>query len=418
MSFVSSSARSLLGSEPKVFALSARMAKQAKELLSEPEWKASGFSDLEEYITQSLDSVERLRLKLRASASIGTAIATKYISVVSANKSVVDEDRKIVQEIEALLRRHEESVRNGYSAHLARADNVLLETLERAEMFLDNHVRVSNVFNLSNKKNMERAFEDEVVKGTAKSVQRQVQGVAEWLSDLSSRNLTETTAIFSRRVGERAREIAALHQNNGIDKNSSSLKFSGSALGREAELSGSRERLVTRISEASEELSSDYISEKEGIRVAQKISASVRLGTGLGIGALGSLSLFLVNSASLTPTILLGDPTIPIVSSVLGAVALAVVPQQRRALRAELRGRVAQLRARLRNELRSRLEEQLASHVTGIRSGIEPFSEFSDARYAALEDQVQKLSKSLQQVQRLERKLCEVEISEEKASEE
>jgi len=318
MDFVSSAARSLLGGEAKVFALSARMAKQAKDSLTGPtgpHWGASGFADLEEYITETLDSGERLRLKLKASASVGTALARKYISALSAYRKIVDADRETIREVESLLSRHEESVRKGYRAHFARADNILMEVLERADVFLDTHVRVSNILSLSNKNIMEQTFEEEVVKGTAKSVQRQVQGVAEWLSGMSSRNLTETTAVFSRRVGERAREIAAMHQDIEIDVTKSSLHFSEFAVGRDAERSGSRERLVSRIAEASEEVSSDYVSRKEGIIVAQKIAASIKLSAGLGVGALGSLSIFLLNSPSLAPAILLGNPTIPLAAT-------------------------------------------------------------------------------------------------------
>lgn len=404
MQFVSSSAKTLLGSEPKVFALSARLAKQAKESSSGTNgthWESSGFAPLEEYINETLDSLERLRLKLRASASIGETVAKSYIAVLSGNKAVVDADRKTIRNIEMLLLRHEESVRKGYPGQFARADNVLLEILDRADIFFDTHVRVTNLWNLSNKAAMEQAFEDEVVKGTAKSVQRQVQGLGEWLADMSSRNLTEATAIFSRRAGERAREIAAMNEEKGISAEASSLQFSGFPSGRDIEVSRGRERLITRLTEASEELSSDYVSQRESKRLAEKIANSVRLSAGLGAGALGSFSIFLVNSSSLGFAVLLGDPTIPLVAGIMGTLGLVTVPRQRMALRAELRARVMSARTRLRNELRGRLEEQLTAHVSDIRGAIQPFADFSEGQSRAINERIAIVNNSLNAVKRL-----------------
>lgn len=411
--FVSSSAESLLGKESRVFPLSAKHAKQAKEGAAKEEgslWKSSGMAPLQEYINEELDSIERLRLKLRASASVGKAVAGKYISVLGGNKAVIDEDIGTVQRIETLLRRHEETVRKGYPGHFARVDNVLLEVLDKADVFFDTHVRVSNAWRLSNKPAMERTFEEEVFRGMRKSVQRQVQSLGEWLADLSSQNLTETTAIFSRRIGERAREIAAINKEKGIDVETSSLQLPRYPSGRDIEGTHGQERLVTRLTEVSEDLSNEYISNREGRKIADKVSSSIRLSTGLGLASFGSLSVFIMNSSSLAPAILLGDPTIPVLASVLGALGLAAIPRQRMALRSELRSRIMSTRTRLRNELRGRLEEQMDAHVSGIRDALEPFTDFADRQNRSISKQMTIIKDSLALVQALEDKVVEADM--------
>lgn len=412
--FVSSSAKALLGNGSRLFALSAKHAKQAKEATTSEEedkrWGSSGLAPLEEYINEELDSIERLRLKLRASASVGKTVAGKYIAVLSGNKIIIDADMDTVHRIETLLRRHEETLRKGYPGHFARVDNVLLEVLDKADLFFDTHVRVSNAWSLYNKSAMERAFEEEVVGGMRKSVQRQVQSLGEWLADMSSQNLTETTAIFSRRIGERAREIAAMNKEKGIDVQDSSLQFSKYPSGRDIEGTRGQERLVTRLTEVSEDLSNEYISRREGKKIAEKISKSIRLSAGLGLASFGSMSMFLMNSSSFAPAMLFGDPTIPVVASVLGVLGLATVPRQRLSLRSELRARVMSTRTRLRNELRGRLEEQMGAHVSGIRDALQPFADFADSQNRGISTRMAVVQDSLSLVEGLDDKIARADM--------
>lgn len=409
--FVSSSARSLLGNESKVFALSARVAKQAKQALGEvTKWEASGFEPLENYINESLDSVERLRLKLRASASVGQNLSEKYISVLSANKAVVSSDLRTLGDIERLLERHEEYIRKGYPMHFARADSVLNDAIGRADLFLDTHVRVANSWNLTDKALLEQAFDEEVIRGTSKSVQRQIHAVAEWLTDSTSKNLTDTTAAFSRRVGERERELESLHREANLNTQDSSLRFSGFPCGREIEVSGTRERLVSRLTENAEELVGEYLSRKEGKKIADRAASSAKMGITLGFGSLSSFSFFLFNASSISPEVFFADPVIPMLAGGLGALSASFVSHQRRKLRTEIRSRTQAIRTRLQNELRARLEEQLVAHVSGIRQAVQPFADFSGQQANDIQNKLDKLSKSLTSVQALRGKLEAIEV--------
>jgi len=60
--------------------------------------------------------------------------------------------------------------------------------------------------------------------------------------------------------------------------------------------------------------------------------------------------------------------------------------------------------------MRARLEEQLNSHVSGIRSGIQPFADFSEKQVGALDKLIEELFKSLHRMQGLEKKLSQVEM--------
>lgn len=406
LEFVSSSAQSLLGSESKVFGLSARMAKHAisSSASTNTRQNGSGLDLLEEYIDEKLDSVERFRLKLKASASVGTTLAEKYTSVLSSNQAVVESDRKMLREIDMLLERHEDNVRKAYPAYFARVDNALMNLSERIDFFFNTHTRMSNFWTLSYSSSVEQAFEEEVVKGTSKTIQRQIQAVAEWISDMSSRNLTEVTATFSRRVGERAREISTLREKAEIESEKSSLDFSAFPSGREIEVSSNREGLVTRITERAGDLANDHISGKEGKRIADGIASSVRVSTGLGIGTIGYLAASVVNSSGVALGLAVGDPTVSLLVGTIGVIGATALPRRRRVLRSELKAKIATIRTRLQNDLRGALEDQLSAHMIGIKGIIQPFSDFSEQQVHLLQQRRAGLSDSLEMLKKLQKR--------------
>lgn len=402
INFVRSSARSLLGSQPRIFALSSRMAQQAKASATGatgPHWDASGFASLEDLITETLDSEERLRLKLNASAAVGNTVANKHLTLLSANKVVVDADLRALSDVHALVTRHEETVRSAFPAHYARVDNALLEMLERADLFFDSNVRLSNIFKLGQRGVMAQSFENEVVQGTAKAVQRQAQAVAEWLADKSSRNLADATAVFMRRIGEREREISTVFEGGAAPLPVSSLEFHGGVSGIDVDGMASAERLLMGLSDAAMDLSAVYESKSEGTRIANEISSSVTTTITMEVGALGIFGALLTASSL--------DPAGLASSGLLASAGLFILPRRRRTLRAELRSRVAILRKRLEKELKARVDEQVSSHVVRIQEAMEPFARFTAQHAHSIDDQTRLLNESLQRIRLVTEKVAD-----------
>jgi GTP-binding protein EngB required for normal cell division len=142
VNFVKTSSRALLGSSPQVFAVSSRQALEAKTSstgMSGPHWDASGFEAFETFISESLDSEERLRIKLRSVADVTDAVGTTYVEQLSTGKTIIAADRAAVADVSVLIKRCQASVSKGFPAHFARVDNVLLELVERADLFFDSH---------------------------------------------------------------------------------------------------------------------------------------------------------------------------------------------------------------------------------------------------------------------------------------
>src|SRR5829696_5443109 len=73
LTFVRSAARQLLGTEPEVLPVSARLAQRAKR--GDPShWAASRFEALERYLADTLDAPNRFRLKLANPLGVGQAL--------------------------------------------------------------------------------------------------------------------------------------------------------------------------------------------------------------------------------------------------------------------------------------------------------------------------------------------------------
>lgn len=95
INFVRDNARQLLGAEPEVFPVSAKLAQQAKlaaknnaaknngeAVVSGAQWDASNFGALERYVIDTLDIAQRTRLKLENPLGVASRLLDKYNGVI------------------------------------------------------------------------------------------------------------------------------------------------------------------------------------------------------------------------------------------------------------------------------------------------------------------------------------------------
>src|SRR6185436_12109866 len=91
LSFVRSAARQLLGVEPDVLPVSARLAQRAKQ--GDPsQWAGSRFEALERYLADTLDAPNRFRLKLANPLGVGQALAQRYNTIAAERLTLIAED--------------------------------------------------------------------------------------------------------------------------------------------------------------------------------------------------------------------------------------------------------------------------------------------------------------------------------------
>ncbi|MDP8946591.1 MAG: dynamin family protein, partial [Actinomycetota bacterium] len=106
-SFVEGGIRSALGLTPPIFLVSALLARKAKAATSTIErdalLKASGFAELEHYITDLLDEEGRVRLKLESPLGVVEELDRRYRAAVSERLSLLEEDFRTSENVESQL---------------------------------------------------------------------------------------------------------------------------------------------------------------------------------------------------------------------------------------------------------------------------------------------------------------------------
>lgn len=381
--FVTSAAKSLLGSKPFVFPVSSRLALEAKqgEKGSVGHLKKSGLTPLESYMKETLDSKEKFSLKLEASSSVGKTIIDKYSKFLQSAKGVIEQDKRAISEINEALERYADRVRQGFGAQYARVDNALLHMLDRADIFFDTHIRISNVQNLLQNEQLKRNFETEVIANTTKTVARQSEAMAEWLTEMSSRSISETSATFARRMGRRGLELRAISAPTTVPL---------VHISHEMEWVHAEDTLISGLSAAVSDLAANYDALNDGQRIAADISSSVRTALSLNVGAVGLLGV-LMGTSSL-------DVTGVTSTGVLASAGLIVLPRRRLALRRELRSRIGTLRTRLQKDLENRVDEHVVSHVTRVRDAMMPFATFTEGKLESIDAHLRALEKSREEI--------------------
>src|SRR5918993_1397930 len=126
LAFVRQSATALLGVQPEVFPLSARLALRSK-VSGEPIPGAQTFGALERFLATTLDERERLRLKLLNPLGVGTRLAGMHLAAANAALDLLKDDVLAIDDIERQLTLYQEDMRREFRHRLASVDNILHE---------------------------------------------------------------------------------------------------------------------------------------------------------------------------------------------------------------------------------------------------------------------------------------------------
>jgi len=153
--FVSKGIHQLLGIQPRIFPVSAKLALKAKRLMAKEGasekaegaslWDKSRWAALETYILKSLDAGQRSKLKLKNPLHIAQNLLDKYKDVTEAKLQVLSKDVESIQHIDEQLEEFKNEMNRGYAYQQDRVDNVLLELADRGNTFFDEQLAVKNV---------------------------------------------------------------------------------------------------------------------------------------------------------------------------------------------------------------------------------------------------------------------------------
>jgi len=379
--FVRDGARTLLGFDPVLFLVSAKRARQGR-LGDRAAWDASGFEPTERYLHDTLDEVERLRLKLLNPLGVGQRLADGIAADVQGRLDLLHEDVTVLEQMDRQLEVYAADLKRDFELRMADLEKEVLEMERRGHDHFDRAIRLARVPDLLNRERMQREFEREVVADTPQRIERKVNDLIDWLVDADFRQW--------QLVNEHLAERRHAHRDRlpGVD-----------APGR---FHHDRARLVDSVGREAQTVVETYDRQLEARDLADKARTAVAASAAIEVGALG-LGAVVAAVASTAAA----DMTGFAMAGVLATLGLLVIPNRRRQAKQELRDKVTALRERLGTALRGAFGEELGRSLQRIGQHIEPYSRFVRAEQGhllAARDQLASLGSRLDAVrERVER---------------
>ena len=123
-SFVAENAKSLLGFQPEIFFVSAKLALRDK--CGEPAvWAASGFEALEQYVATTLNTSGRAQLKLLNPLGVGVAVAERQLTSVRDRRALLKDNFETLEQVEGQLELYQRDMARDFELRMADVENVL-----------------------------------------------------------------------------------------------------------------------------------------------------------------------------------------------------------------------------------------------------------------------------------------------------
>jgi small GTP-binding protein len=350
LTFVKNAARDLLGFEPAVLPVSARLAQRAKQ--GEPAlWAASRFEALEHYLRQTLDTRSRFALKLANPLGVGQALANRYATIASERLTLMEEDLQLLAGIERQLAVYREDLERGFELRMAAAEKELADMEARGHRFFEDTLRIGRVVDLLNRARIQKEFGEKVVADAPIQIERRVTELIDWLVDQDFRQWQAVTSKLSERHRQHASRMLGAPDVGNFHNDRSRLIDS---VGRETQ------RVVDTYDRSRE---AEVIADQARVAVAAAAAAG---GAAVGLGTLVTIAASTVAA----------DVTGILLASVVLGVGFLIIPARRRRAKATLGEKVAALRVRLTSALRTEFERAREQSGHRLRDAVAPYARF------------------------------------------
>ena len=348
--FVAESARTLLGFNPEIFPVSARLAYKAKQ--GEPAWwEASRFEALERFVKSTLDAPTRVQLKLLNPLGVGASIADRHLAIVRDRSALLAEDFSTLDEVEGQLSVYEQDLARDLEFRMADIDRILLEMERRGHDYFDETMRIGRVMDLLNRSRIQQGFEQQVVADAPQQIEKKVGELVDWLVDADLRQWQRVTNhLADRRRQHRDRIVG--------DDDAGRFHYD-------------RSRLIDSVGREAQRVVDSYDRRKEARELADGARNAVAAAAAVGAGALGLGTLVTVAATTAA-----ADMTGIIMASVLAAIGFFILPAKRQRAKEEMRRKIADLRKRLSEALRAQFAKEITRSGERIRDSIAPYSRF------------------------------------------
>jgi small GTP-binding protein len=349
-SFVAGNARSLLGFEPEIFFVSAKLALRAKR--GEPSvWAASGFEALEHYVATTLNASGRAQLKLLNPLGVAMSVAERQRTSLRDRQALLKDDVATLEQVESQLGIYQRDMERDFELRMADVENVLLEMERRGNHFFDDTMRIGRVLDLLNRSRVQEAFERQVVADAPQQIERKVGELIDWMIDADLRHWQGVTAHLAKRRQQYAGQL--------ID-NPDTERFHFD-----------RRRMIDSVGREAQRVVDGYDRQKEASELADGARNAVATAAAVGAGAVGLGAIVTVAASTAA-----ADVTGLVMASLIAAIGFFVIPAKRKKGKDQMRQKIMEVRQRLGEALRAQFKKEIVRAGERIRTSIAPYSRF------------------------------------------
>jgi small GTP-binding protein len=367
--YVGENATSLLGESPRIFAVSSRQAIEAREAAGsegtseerEDLWEASGFGDVEDYLLNTLDQEERVRLKLLNPLNVGLRLASKYKDATFERLKLLAQDVEALQNIDQQLALFHQEMLRDFEPRLARLDLLLADMERRGARFFEETIRIGRIKSLMDSEGVKRAFEREVIGETPRAVEEEVGRVIDWIVERNLKLWQDISGYIERRQLTRYRE-------GMIGDVGPSFSYN-------------RQALLDSIGRVAREVVGGYNREAESRAIANEIQgafATTALAQAGAIG-LGTIVVTMVTGAA-------ADVTGILLATALAVGGFYVLPRKRRQAQLDFLRRINELKTHLKDGLTRQVHLELEQSTSRINEAIAPYRRFVQTQQQQLNE--------------------------------
>src|ERR671910_539898 len=353
--FVEEGVSSALNLKPPIFFVSSQLAQKAKfsgsELEADALLGASGFAELERYVTDLLDEEGRVRLKLESPLGVIEELVRRYRLAVEERVSLLEDDFKMAENVESQLEVYKEDMKRDFEARMAKIENIILSMNERGDEWFEDNIRLANIRELVQREKVQDRFQREVVADTEGLIDERVEELIDWMVD---RNLKQWRAI----VEYVNRRRQARYDEHIIGEVGDNFEYN-------------RSQLLQSVGKNATDVVQRYDREYESQQLALSLQGAVAQTAAVEVGALG-----LGAAAVAVATTAAADVTGITAALVIAGFGLFILPNRRRKARAEFREKTEALRERLGEVVRRQFETELNRSVERMREAIAPYTRF------------------------------------------
>ncbi len=357
--FVRENTSALIENGVEIFPVSARRALRAKQ--GDPtQWVASRFEPLEQYIRNTLDETERLRLKFLNPLGVGNRLLTHYLQITNNRLDTLADDFVMLDDLEQQLELYRQDMERDFRFRLADIENVLFDMEKRGNAYFDETLRLPRVLDLLNRSRIQHEFELEVVADVPQAVEHRVNDLIDWLVNADLNQWQAVTSHLEQRKQE--------HKSRIIGEVGTAFRYD-------------RDHLIDSVGRTARRVVEGYDTRIEARKIAEGAQRAVAESAVVEVGAIG---LGAVVTAIATTAA--ADATGILAASVVAALGLFVIPARRRQAKKKLAETITTLRTNLMNSLTTQFEKELKRSLQRINDAVAPYTRFVRAERAKLQE--------------------------------